>query len=98
MITKLIKQRKESIQSFVDNGRPDLAEDEHAECAVLMTYLPAQMSEEEVIKIIDEAIARLGATTIKDMGKVMADIRPGLAGKTDNAQVGALVKKRLVGK
>lgn len=98
IMTKLVKQRKESIKSYTDNGRLDLAQAEEMELSFFSLYMPEQMKEEDVLKLIEESIAKLGATTIKDMGKVMADIKPLVAGKADAAMVGQLLKQRLSGK
>ena len=97
IMSKLIKQIKESIKSYGDAGRQDLVDKEQAELDVVSTYMPVQLSSEEVEKMIDECIAKLGATTIKDMGKVMAELKPVLVGKTDTAAVGALIKAKLGG-
>ena len=80
IMTKLVKQRKESIKSYLDGGRQDLADTEQSECLVIMSYMPKQLSTEEVTKIIEDSIVKLNATSIKDMGKVMAEVRPLLAG------------------
>ena len=95
IMTKLIKQRKESIKSYQDAGRPELEEAEQKELDVITTYMPEQLSTEEVSKLIDDAIAEVGATTVKDMGKVMAILRPKLAGKADASEAGDLIKKKL---
>lgn len=97
IMSKLIKQIRESIKSYGDAGRQDLVDKEQAELDVVSTYMPVQLSAEEVDKMIDDCIVRLGATTIKDMGKVMAELKPVLMGKTDNAAVGASIKKKLSG-
>lgn len=97
IMSKLIKQIRESIKSYGDAGRQDLVDKEQAELDVVSTYMPVQLSAEEVDKIIDDCIVRLGATSIKDMGKVMAELKPVLMGKTDNAAVGASIKKKLSG-
>ena len=97
IMSKLIKQIRESIKSYGDAGRQDLVDKEQAELDVVTSYMPVQLSAEEVEKMIDECIAKMGATTIKDMGKVMAELKPVLAGKTDTAAVGALIKKKLGG-
>ena len=97
IMSKLIKQIRESIKSYGDAGRQDLVDKEQAELDVVSTYMPVQLSAEEVDKMIDDCIVRLGATTIKDMGKVMAELKPVLMGKTDNAAVGASIKKKLGG-
>lgn len=70
LFSKLIKQRKESMKSYIDGGRADLAEIEKQECEVIASYLPQQLSEEEVDALVTSAIAKLEATTVKDMGKV----------------------------
>ena len=95
IMTKLIKQRKESIKSYQDAGRPELVEAEQKELDVITTYMPEQLSTEEVSKLIDDAITEVGATTVKDMGKVMAILRPKLAGKADASEAGDLIKKKL---
>ncbi len=97
-MSKLVKQRKESMKSFIDGGRSDLASAEQEECDHIISYLPKQMSEEELIGIIEETIASTDAKTVKDMGKVISVLRNSLAGKADMGVVGGLVKKRLTGK
>ena len=98
LMTKLVKMRKESIKSYSDAGREDLVASEEAELSFFVDYLPKPMTEEEVKKVIEDVVTKLGATTVKDMGKVMAELRPMVAGKADAAEVGALVKQRLGGK
>lgn len=95
IMSKLVKQRKESIKSYLDGGRSDLADAETVECNVIQSYMPTQLSQEEVAAVITESIRMINATTIKDMGKVMADIRPKLSGKADLSQVGEIIKKLL---
>lgn len=92
---KLIKQRKDSISQFEKANRQDLVDIETAELAVLAAYLPAQMSEAEIATAIDAAIASTGATSGKDMGKVIGVLKPQLAGKADMGKVSGLVKARL---
>lgn len=70
IMSKLVKQRKESIKSYQDGGRNDLAEGEQLECDVITSYLPTQLSSAEIDQIIVTAIAKVGAATVKDMGKV----------------------------
>ena len=96
-MSKLVKQRKESIKSYAESGRADLVAAEESELAVIQTYMPQQLSTEEVEKIIDETIARLGATTIKDMGKVMGELKTQLTGKADISSLGDSLKKKLGG-
>ena len=95
IVDKMIKQRRESIAQFDKGGRPELAEAEKAEIAVLGAYLPQQMSEAEVAAAIDAALAETGAKSLADMGKLMAVLKPQLAGKADMAEVSKLVKSRL---
>ena len=95
VISKEIKQRKDSIEQFEKANRQDLADKEKAELAVLETYLPEQMNEEEVKKYVDEAVATTGATTPQDMGKVMGALMPKTKGKADGSLVSKLVKEAL---
>ena len=97
VIEKLIKQGKESIEQYEKGGRPELAEKEKADIAIYQAYLPKQLSAEEVDAIIGEVVTATGATSIKDMGKVMAAIKPKLAGRADMGQVSARIKSRLGG-
>lgn len=71
VMNKIVKMHKESILSFTEKGRPENAADEQAECDVIVSYLPQQFSPEEVNSLIEAAIAKIGATSVKDMGKVM---------------------------
>ena len=98
IMAKLVKQRKESIKSYQDAGRQDLVDNEQKELDVIITYMPQQLSSQDVDKMIDDAIAEVGATTVKDMGKVMAILRPKLAGKADVSEAGDMIKKKLGGK
>jgi len=95
IVEKLIKQRKDSIAQFEQAGRQDLVDKEKAELALLSGYLPQQMSEAEVTAAIDAAIAESGATGAQAMGKVMAVLKPKLAGRADMSKVSGLVKARL---
>jgi len=95
VLEKMIKQRKESLVQFQSGGRQDLADKESAEIALLQTYLPAQLSDAELDHLITEAIANTGATSIKDMGKVMGIIKTRAAGRADMGAVGARIKARL---
>jgi uncharacterized protein YqeY len=95
IVEKLIKQRKDSIEQFGKAGRQDLVDAETAELAVLSAYLPAQLSEAEVLAAINAAIASTGAAGPKDIGKLMGVLKPHLAGKADMGKVSALVKQRL---
>jgi len=95
VLEKMVKQRKESIAQFEQGGRSDLADKEKAEIALLMTYLPAQLSEAEVDALIREAIATTGAASVKDMGKVMGLVKAKAAGRADMGSVSARIKTAL---
>jgi uncharacterized protein YqeY len=95
IIDKMIKQRRESITQFEAGGRADLAAAERAEIEVLQGYMPQRLSESEIDALIDAAIASAGATGMGAMGKVMAALKPQLAGRADMTQVSARVKSRL---
>ena len=95
IVEKMIKQRKESIVQYEKGARKDLADKEQFEIGVLQAYLPQQLSESEVAAAIAEAIAATGAQSAADMGKVMALVKPKLAGKADMGKVSALVKAKL---
>ncbi|MGE4313180.1 MAG: GatB/YqeY domain-containing protein [Pseudobdellovibrionaceae bacterium] len=91
----MIKQRNESIAMYTQAGRTELAEREEAEVGVIQTFLPAQLSEDETKAAIDAAIAETGASSIKDMGKIMGVLKDKYAGQLDMGSVGALVKAKL---
>ncbi len=97
IIDKMVKQRKDSITQFEAGGRKDLADAERAEVALLTTYLPQQMTDAEIDAAIVAAVARTGATGPAGMGKLMADLKPLLAGRADMSAVSARVKARLAG-
>jgi len=97
IIEKLIKQRKDSIQQFQQAARNDLVEKEQAELVLLQSYLPQQMSEAELNDAIAAAISESGASGPQAMGKVMAVLKPRLAGRADIGKASALVKARLAG-
>ena len=95
VIEKMVKQRKDSVEQYTKGGRQDLADIEKAEIEILDTYLPEQLSDDELAALIDEVIAATGAESIRDMGKVMGGIKAKAAGKADMGAVGARVKERL---
>jgi uncharacterized protein YqeY len=97
VLEKMIKQGKESLVQFQAGNRADLADKQTAELALLQTYLPAAMSDAEIETLIADAIAASHATTIKDMGKVMALIKAKAQGRADMGSVGAKVKAKLGG-
>jgi hypothetical protein len=97
IVEKLIKQRKDSISQFQAAGRDDLVAAEQAELGVLQAYLPEQLSAAEVEAAVVAAIVESGASSAKDMGKVMGLLKPRLAGRADMGQVSALIKARLAG-
>jgi uncharacterized protein len=92
VLEKMIKQRRESIAQFEAGGRADLVAKESAELAVLQAYLPTQLAPAEVEALIRAAIASTGATTMKDMGKVMAAVKPQVQGRTDMGALSARIK------
>lgn len=95
VIEKMLKQRKDSITQYESAGRTDLADVEKYEVGVIQDYLPAQLSEAEVIAIIDAAIAQSGATHPKDMGKVIALVKPQVAGRADMGKLSERIKQKL---
>ena len=95
VIEKMVKQRKESVVQFEAGGRADLVAKENAELAVLTGYQPTQLSTEEVDELIAQAIAATGATSMKDMGKVVAQVKTAAAGRADMGAVSARVKAKL---
>ena len=95
VLDKMIKQRREAIIQFQTGGRADLVAKETAEIAVLQGYLPAQMSEAELDELIAQSIAATGASSMKDMGKVMALVKPKAQGRADLGAVSARIKQKL---
>ncbi len=95
VISTLVKQRREAAQMYLDNERPELAAKEEAEMAVLQDYLPAQLGEEEVKAIVTAVIAEVGATSMKDMGKVMPQVMAKTKGAADGKLVNQLVREQL---
>jgi len=97
IIEKMLKQRRESIAQYEKAVRQDLADQEKFEIGVLSAYLPQQMGEAEVLQAVAAAVAETGALGVKDMGKVMALLKPRLAGRADMGKVSGLVKGKLGG-
>lgn len=95
VLQKEAKQRRDSIESFTAGGRPELAEKEQQELAIIQSYLPAQMGEDEIRTLVQEAITQTGASTPQDMGKVMGALMPKTKGKADGGIVSRIVKEEL---
>ncbi|EHY30736.1 GatB/YqeY domain-containing protein [Sutterella parvirubra] len=95
VIGKMVKQRRDSVEQYRSGGREDLAANEQAEIDVLSTYLPQQLSDEEVAAIVEEAVAEVGMTGMAAMGKVMSVVKPRVNGRADLGKVSALIKARL---
>ncbi len=98
VIASEIKRRRDSVEQYRAGAREDLASKEEAEIAILQQYLPAQLAPEELERIVDDAIARVGAQGPKDMGKVMKEVLPEVQGKAEGKVVSELVKARLAAK
>ncbi|HEY5672709.1 MAG TPA: GatB/YqeY domain-containing protein [Malonomonas sp.] len=97
VIGTLVKQRRESAQMYRDNDRPELADKEEAELAVLLDYLPTQLSEDELREIVAAVIAEAGVSSLKDLGKVMPQVIARTKGKADGKLVSQLVREQLAG-
>ena len=95
ILVKMVKQRKESAAIYVEQNRPELAEEELAQAAVIESYLPKQMSEEELTAALKAIIEKVGATSAKDMGKVMGTATKELAGNADGKAISAKVRELL---
>lgn len=95
MLQKMVKQRKESIELYKQGGRQELVDKEQSEINVIERYMPQQLSEAEASAAVDKVIAELGASSIKDMGKVMAALKERFSGQLDFAKAGGLVKQKL---
>jgi uncharacterized protein len=97
IVVKEVKKRRESISLYLEGGRPELARKEEEEAAMLQEYLPAQLGEDDLERLIDEAVEAAGAEGVKDMGKVMAQLTPKTKGRADGAVVSRLVRAKLGG-
>lgn len=97
VLDKMLKQRRESIKQYEQAGRQELADQEAFEVEVIQAYLPAALSEAEIAALVSEAIAAADASSIRDMGKVMGQLKPKLQGRADIGAVSALVKQKLAG-
>ncbi len=96
VINREAKKRNESIEMFKQANRTDLVDKETRELEILKTYLPKQLNEEEIIKLVEQAISQTGAKTISDMGKVMGALMPQVKGKADGGLVSKIVKEKLI--
>ena len=97
ILGKMVKQRRESIDQYSKAGRDDLREAEQAEIEILQTYMPEPLGSDDINALIKEAIESINASSVKDMGKVMAALKPKLQGRADMGQVGGTVKSLLNG-
>ncbi len=95
VLDKMVKQRRDSIAQYTEAGRDELAAAEQAEVAIIQDYLPEALSEDEITAIVEQAIAETGASSMRDMGKVMGKVKPQVQGRADMGQVSALVKQKL---
>ncbi|NJK49926.1 GatB/YqeY domain-containing protein [Candidatus Gracilibacteria bacterium] len=98
LLSQQAKQRRDSIEQYRNGGRDDLADKEAQELAIIETYLPKQLSDEEIGAVVDEIIASVGATTVKDLGKVMGAAMQQLKGKADGKKIQTMVKSKLEAK
>ena len=96
ILAKMVKQRQESARAYEEGGRLELAEKENAEIAVIEEYLPRKMSAEETRAALDEVVTSLGATSVRDMGRVMAELKARYSGQMDFGAVGPMVKEKLL--
>lgn len=96
ILSKMVKQRQESARAYEEGGRLELAQKEEAEIEVIQSFLPRQLDEAETAAAIDKAITALGASSLRDMGRVMGELRARHAGQMDFTAVGAMVKARLM--
>lgn len=95
LLQKMVKQRQESIELYKKGNRQELVDQEQGEINIIERYMPQKLSEAEAAEAIDQVVAELGATTIKDMGRVMAALKERFAGRMDFAKAGALIKQKL---
>lgn len=95
LFAKMVKQRQESVAVYEQGGRPELAQNERDEIAVIQTYMPKQLSDDEAKAAVADVIKAVGAVSIKDMGKVMAELKAKYAGQMDFAKAGGIVKSLL---
>ena len=94
VITSEVKKRRDAITLYEQGGRQELADAEKKEITVLQKYLPEQLSESELVALIEASIKKTGASSIKDMGKIMADLMPQVKGKADNSKISNIIKEK----
>ena len=97
ILEKMIKQRRDSIAQYESAGRQELADQEKSEIAIIETYMPEGLSEEEIAELITQAISETGAESMRDMGKVMGLLKPKMQGRADMGKVSGLIKQKLSG-
>lgn len=97
VLDKMLKQRRDSIEQYSNANRKDLAEQERFEVGICQQYMPAALGEDELIALVDQAIADTGAASMRDMGRVMGQVKPKAQGRADMGAVSKLVKERLAG-
>ncbi len=97
VLEKMVKQRRDSISQYENAGRQELADQERSEIAVIEAYMPEALSEEEILSMIDAAVAESGAESVRDMGKVIGRLKPKMQGRADMGKVSGLVKQKLSG-
>ncbi|MES9950031.1 MAG: GatB/YqeY domain-containing protein [Candidatus Thiodiazotropha sp.] len=97
ILEKMIKQRRDSIKQYESAGRQELAEQEKSEIAIIETYMPAGLSDDEISAMVDNAIVETNASGMRDMGKVMGLLKPQMQGRADMGKVSGLVKQKLAG-
>ncbi|MCU7875001.1 MAG: GatB/YqeY domain-containing protein [Candidatus Thiodiazotropha sp. (ex Lucinoma borealis)] len=97
ILDKMIKQRRDSVSQYENAGRQELADQEKREIAIIETYMPAGLSDEEVAAMIDSAISEIDAKGMQDMGKVMGLLKPQMQGRADMSKVSGLVRQKLAG-
>ena len=95
VLTRMLKQRRDSLRQYRDAGRDDLADQEQFEIDLIDEFMPEALSDADIVQAIDEAVASVGATSMRDMGKVMGALRGALQGRADMGRVSGLVKERL---
>ncbi len=95
VLDKMVKQRRDSAKQYLDNDRPELAQQEQFEIEVIQAFLPQQLSEDEIRQIVSDTAAELGASSMADMGKLMGALKPKMQGRADMGLVGKLVKAQL---